>query len=80
MSKLFKVSVKGFTYLRDYAALTVSIDNTIQKVIIGTKSDFPMTEMFTLKQAGSVELEERESKEVNGVKYRNFRLLSINFD
>lgn len=75
----FRVPVKGFTYMRDYAAITVNIDDSVQKVIIGSKTDFPMTEMFQLKQAESVELEEREPKEVNGVKYRNFRLLSINF-
>jgi hypothetical protein len=77
--KNYSVAVKGFTYIKDWAFLTVSIENTIQRILIGTKSDFPMSEMFQLKQADSVELTERDPRTVNGVTYRNFRLESINF-
>ena len=75
----FTVSVKGFTYKKDYAFLTVMVDNTLQSVLIGTKDQFPMTEMFQLKNAESVLLTERDPRTVNGVEYRNFRLESINF-
>lgn len=77
--KSFTISVKGFTYKKDYAFLTVNIESTLQSVLIGTKEQFPMSEMFQLKQAESVTLTERDPRTVNGVEYRNFRLESINF-
>ena len=72
-------AVKGFTYIKDYAFITVDMDGKIERVLLGTKSDFPMSDLFQLKQADSVTLIEREPRTVNGVEYKQFRLESINF-
>ena len=77
--KSFTKSVKGFTYIKDYAAITVDLDDTTQKVIIGDKLAFPMSDMMQLKQAESITFTERDTKIVNGVVYRRFSLESINF-
>ena len=73
------VSVQGFTYVKDYAALTVKIADKIERVIIGEKSQYPMSEMFMLKQADSVTIVELAPKSVNGIEYKRFALQSINF-
>jgi hypothetical protein len=75
----FNVSVKGFTYIKDYAALTIDISNKIERVIIGEKSAYPMSEMFMLKQADSITVLELAPKTVNGIEYKRFALQSINF-
>ena len=78
-TKTFTKSVKGFTYIRDYEEITVELDGATQKVIIGDKLAFPMSDMMQLKQAESITFTEREPKTVNNVKYRRFTLDSINF-
>lgn len=78
-AKKFTVSVKGFTYIKEFAFLTVTIDGNTERVILGSKSDFPMSDLFQMKQADSVDLTQREDKIVNGVTYKQFRLESINF-
>ena len=78
-AKKFTVSVKGFTYIKDFAFLTVTVDGNTERVILGSKSDFPMSDLFQMKQADSVDLTQREDKVVNGVTYKQFRLESINF-
>ena len=78
-TKTFTKSVKGFTYIKDYACITVELDNATHKVIIGDKLNFPMSDMMQLKQAESITFTEREPKTVNGVVYRRFSLDSINF-
>lgn len=77
--KKYNLSVKGFTYIKDWAFLTVNLDGETHRILIGTKQAFPMSEMFQLKQADSVDLTERDPRTVNGVEYRNFRLEGINF-
>jgi len=78
-SKTFTKAVKGFTYIKDYAVITVDLDNSTQRIIIGDKLSFPMADMFMLKQAESITFTEREPKTVNNVEYRRFSLDSINF-
>ena len=78
-AKKFTVTVKGFTYIKEFAFLTVTVDGNTERVILGNKQDFPMSDLFQMKQADSVDLSEREPKEVNGQTYRQFRLESINF-
>jgi len=78
-AKKFTVSVKGFTYIKEFAFLTVVIDGNTERVILGAKSDFPMSDLFQMKQADSVDLSQRDDKEINGVTYKQFRLESINF-
>ncbi len=73
------VSVKGFTYVKDYAALTADINGKLERVIIGEKSAYPMSEMFMLKQAESITILELAPKTVNGTEYKRFALQSINF-
>ena len=75
----FTKTVKGFTYIKDYAAITVELDGKTEKVLIGEKQNFPMQDMFQLKTAESITFSEREPKTVNGVEYRRFSLDSINF-
>ena len=72
-------NVQGFTYIRDYAALTAKIGDKLERIIIGTKQDFPMSEMFMLKQAESITVLELAPKTVNGTEYKRFALQSINF-
>ena len=73
------VQVTGFTYIKDLAFVTFKKDDKINRIIIGNKSDFPMSELFMLKQAESITITPREPKTVNGVEYQNYRLESINF-
>ena len=75
----FTKQVKGFTYVKDYACITVELDGKAEKIIIGDKMNFPMSDMFQLKSAESVSFTEREPKTVNGTTYRRFSLDSINF-
>lgn len=75
----FTKSVKGFTYIKDYAAITVELDGKTEKVLIGDKQNFGMQDMFQLKSAESITFTEREPKTVNGIEYRRFSLDSINF-
>jgi hypothetical protein len=77
--KSFTKSVKGFTYIKDYACITVELDGSTQKVIIGDKQNFGMSDMFQLKSAESITFVEKDPKTVNGVEYRRFSLESINF-
>lgn len=78
-AKTFTKSVKGFTYIKDYAAITVDLEDSTQKIIIGDKLSFPMSDMMQLKQAESITFTERDTKTVNGITYRRFALDSINF-
>jgi len=78
-AKKFTVSVKGFTYIKEFAFLTVTIEGNTERVILGGKSDFPMSDLFQMKHAYSVDLSQRDDKVVNGVTYKQFRLESINF-
>ena len=75
----FTVNVLGFTYIKDYAFITIKVDDKPEKVIIGLKSEFPMRDMFALKDADSITLVEKEPKTSNNVTYRRFKLESINF-
>ena len=74
----FSVAIKGFTYIKDYAFVTVNINEETQRVILGTKQEFPMADLFSLKHSTGVDLVEWDDKTVNGVTYKNFRLESIN--
>jgi hypothetical protein len=73
------VTVQGFTYIRDYAALTAKIQDKLERIIIGNKTEYPMSEMFLLKQADSITVLELAPKTVNGIEYKRFALQSINF-
>ena len=72
-------NVVGFTYIKDYAALTAKINDKLERIIIGSKSEYPMSEMFMLKQAESITVLELAPKTVNGTEYKRFALQSINF-
>ena len=74
-----EVQIQGFTYIKDFAFITFKKDDKINRVIIGSKTDCPMSEMFIMKQASSVTLTALQPKTVNGVEYLNYRLESINF-
>jgi hypothetical protein len=74
----FSVAIKGFTYIKDYAFVTVNINDETQRVILGTKQEFPMADLFSLKQSTGVDLIEWDDKTVNGNTYKQFRLESIN--
>lgn len=75
----FTKPVKGFTYVRDYAAITVDFDGKSEKIIIGSKAQFPISDMFQLKQAETITIREIEPRTVNEITYRRFVLESINF-
>ena len=74
----FTKPVKGFTYVRDFAAITIELYGKLERVIIGSKDQFPMRDMFELKQAESVTIMEIDPRTVNGQTYRRFVLQSIN--
>lgn len=73
------VSVKGFTFLKDYSAIVCSINGLNEKIILGTKKDFPISELMLLKDSPSVNIKQMPSKIVDGVTYKRFSLVCINF-
>jgi len=79
LNKEYSFSVKGFTYIKEWAFLVIDTFLGNQRIIIGSKSDFPMTEMFAMKQAASVAVTYKGVKNINGVDYHQFRLDCIEF-
>ena len=79
VDKEYSFSVKGFTYIKEFAFLVLDTFLGAQRIIIGSKSDFPMTEMFAMKQAASVSVTYKGVKNINGEDYHQFRLNCIEF-
>lgn len=78
-NKEYSFSVKGFTYIREWAFIVISTFNGDQRILIGSKSDFPMTEMFAMKQATSVSVTFVGTKNLNGIDYNRFQLNCVEF-
>ena len=79
VDKTYSFSVKGFTYIKEWAFLVLDTFLGSQRIIIGNKADFPMTEMFAMKQASSVSVTYKGTKNINGEDYHQFRLECIEF-
>ena len=77
-NKQYNFSVKGFTYLKDWAFIVFAADAANYKVIIGSKQQFPMSELMMLK-GNSVEVTYRGVKNINGIDYSQFSLDCIAF-
>lgn len=75
----YNVSITGFTYIKDWAAIKGTINGTPVTVIIGDKMSFGMRDMFELKQAGGLKAKYTKDKDVNGVSYQQFSLEEILF-
>jgi hypothetical protein len=79
VGKFYNVTVTGFTYIKDWAAVRGTIGTENVTVIIGDKMSFGMSDMFQLKHAGGIRAKYSKDKEVNGVSYRQFQLEEILF-
>lgn len=71
-------SIKGFTYIKDFAFLTVSHNGHNANIIIGAKADNPISELIQLKGL-SAEFISKGTKEVNGTTYPMYQLQCIAF-
>lgn len=77
----YNVSVTGFTYIKEWAAIKGKIVETGDDVtvIIGDKLSFGMRDMFELKQSNGIVAKYSKDKIVNGVTYKQFQLEQILF-
>lgn len=75
----YNVSITGFTYIKDWAAVKGTVNGTNVTVIIGDKLSFGMRDMFELKHSGGIKAKYTKDKEVNGVVYQQFQLEEILF-
>lgn len=79
VGKSYNVSITGFTYIKDWAAVRGNIGSENVTVIIGDKLSFGMQDMFQLKHAGGIRAKYSKDKEINGTIYRQFQLEEILF-
>lgn len=74
--KTYTFAAKGFRYNNSFAFLVIEVEGKNESVILGTKSEFPISEMMALK-GNSIELTYKGTKNVNGVDYTQLRLECI---
>ena len=79
IGSIYKISVTGFTYIKDYALIKGSCNSTKVSVIIGDKKSFPMSDMFMLKESEGISAKFTGVKTVNDVAYNQFQLDEILF-
>lgn len=77
----YNVSVTGFTYIKEWAAIKGKIVETgdAVTVILGDKLNFGMRDMFELKQSNGIRAKYTKDKVINGVTYKQFQLEEILF-
>jgi hypothetical protein len=77
---IYNGKVTGFSYIGEYALIKANIEEKSVGAIIGTKKEFPMSEMFALKQAPSVNLQFVKTKKTDKGEYQQFWLTEICFE
>jgi hypothetical protein len=76
--KSYNAVIKGFTYIKDYAFLTIFFGGHNHNVIIGAKHDNKISDLVQLKGM-SVEFTYLGEREVNGKSWPNLRMNCLSF-
>jgi hypothetical protein len=80
LNKVYNGHIKGFRYNAEWAFVTISTDSDASaSLIIGSKQDYPMSELIQLKQCSSIDYRYLGDKKVNDKDYPRLRIESINF-
>ena len=77
----YTISVTGFTYIKEWAAIKGKETSTGEAVtvILGDKLSFGMRDMFELKSSNGIIAKYTKDKIINGVTYKQFQLEEILF-